>query len=398
MNSKTRVLLISPFFYPEEISTGKYNSALASALVDADCHVTVICSHPLYPDWKVSETKEKLEGVEIIRGGLGVKYPRSAVLRRLVLEFWYMMFVVKNMRKMKNNIDIIVPIFPPTLYMILLKYFLPEKRFCVGIVHDLLGVMAKSQKSKLRDLISRLITKAEISAFNVCDQIVCLSESMKSTIHTQLKIPNEKLVVKYPFVSIGELKGNGNLHSIFPEQYIHIVYSGALGEKQIPNTLVNFFQRVCENDQRVMCHIFSRGPVFDQLSKRNGGLSDQLVFHDLVNESDLAELYERSAIQVIPQAQGTGAGAFPSKLPNLLAAGVPVFAICDIESELGKLVDISGVSYVVKDWSLDSWTDGMKNFILETQKETHRERQEKTKNIIAELFSVKPLVNTILNK
>ena len=46
-----QILIVSPFFYPELISTGKANQHLAEAFVAEGHGVTVVCSHPLYPTW-----------------------------------------------------------------------------------------------------------------------------------------------------------------------------------------------------------------------------------------------------------------------------------------------------------------------------------------------------------
>ncbi len=65
-----RVLFLSPFFYPEMISTGKYNSYLVKVLVNRGYSVDVVASHPLYPDWKPKISKADLQGCTIHRGGL----------------------------------------------------------------------------------------------------------------------------------------------------------------------------------------------------------------------------------------------------------------------------------------------------------------------------------------
>ena len=87
--SSPRILFFSPFFYPEPISTGRYNSFLVQALVRRGAGVEVIASHPLYPSWRPVRSRSRLEGVSIHRGGAWVRYPRSLLLRRLVFEFWY---------------------------------------------------------------------------------------------------------------------------------------------------------------------------------------------------------------------------------------------------------------------------------------------------------------------
>jgi len=89
-NSQTkRILIASPFFYPEPISTGKYNTFLAEKLVQKGHDVTVICSYPFYPAWKPEFTRKALAGVKVMRGGLRMVYPKSATIRRLILEAWF---------------------------------------------------------------------------------------------------------------------------------------------------------------------------------------------------------------------------------------------------------------------------------------------------------------------
>ncbi|MGB8475721.1 MAG: hypothetical protein WCE61_16705, partial [Candidatus Acidiferrum sp.] len=47
-----KLWLFSPFFYPETISTGKYNTILSRALAERGVEVNVVTSHPFYPNWK----------------------------------------------------------------------------------------------------------------------------------------------------------------------------------------------------------------------------------------------------------------------------------------------------------------------------------------------------------
>ena len=71
-----QILIVSPFFYPELISTGKANQHLAEAFVAEGHGVTVVCSHPLYPAWIPVRSNARIPGMTIVRGGAGVRYPR----------------------------------------------------------------------------------------------------------------------------------------------------------------------------------------------------------------------------------------------------------------------------------------------------------------------------------
>jgi len=395
------ILFISPFFFPEEISTGKYNTCLVKALKNRDCHVNVIASHPLYPDWVPKKSHEGLDGVEISRGGLFTRYPNSQVIRRLVLEVWFSFHVMKNIFKYRNNIDLIVAVFPPVLFMTLSYCFLPKRIQKIGIIHDLQGLMAKSNKKISRSVISSIIKLIEVSAYKKCDKLICLSKSMQRVLVNNYRINKYKTAVFYPFMSINENSLDVKtdiLMNIFDKKFKHIVYSGALGEKQKPDDLLSFFIRLCEEDCDIMCHIISRGPVFDQLRGAfQKQFSSRICFHDLVPEEFLVELYGRSTVHVIPQAKGTGAGAFPSKLPNLLSQGVPVFAMCDEESELADLVNRVSFGKVSSAWDEEEMVSDMERFLKQINGVSRSKYKDEYKEKMEILFSVDSLVDEMLH-
>ena len=86
MDWQQKIIFVSPFFYPELISTGKANQHLAEAFVAEGHGVTVVCSHPLYPAWVPVHSNAKIRGIEILRGGARMRYPKAMPLRRLLLE------------------------------------------------------------------------------------------------------------------------------------------------------------------------------------------------------------------------------------------------------------------------------------------------------------------------
>lgn len=395
-----RVLLISPFFFPEEISTGKYNTTLARSLVRHGHHVTAIVSYPLYPDWQPTRSDSGVPGVNIHRGGLWVRYPRSAVFRRIILEFWFALFTIKAVWGERNRTDVAVFVFPPNIFALLARRLLPTRARKVGIIHDLQGVMATATESHFRKLVARVMRSVERHAFCSCDQLICLSESMRDEVSHTYGIAPNKLKVHYPFATMPDLRQrDGGVAALFPKGYTHIVYSGALGEKQKPIELVALFRAACEARGDVMCHIFSGGPLFMQISRAGAKTIDsRLQFHGLVPECALDTLYSCSTVQVIPQAPGTGAGAFPSKLPNLLAAGVPVFAICDEDSELARVVKETSFGTAVHSWNKQQCVAELLGFADRVKGEDREQRRIDAARYVAEKFDVAGLVKTIIGQ
>jgi glycosyltransferase involved in cell wall biosynthesis len=268
----------------------------------------------------------------------------------------------------------------------------------VGLVHDLQGVMATSTKSRTRGLVAWLLRRIEKPALAACGRVICLSESIRAFVVERYGVPSDNCVVQYPFPTLSASEEGGHvLQEWFPEGFHHVVYAGGLGEKQMPGELVEFFTALCQQRPDVMCHVFSAGPNFARVQREMKGRNvDRLHFRDLVPEEQLAELYARSTVQVIPQASGTGAGAFPSKLPNLLAAGVPVFAICDRTSELATVVRESQAGTVAEGAHPGQWVQQMAEFLDRISGTPHSTLRQRNQAYLGTKFNLDRLVAAII--
>lgn len=392
-------LILSPFFYPEPISTGKYNTVLAHGLVARGQEVVVLASHPLYPRWQPEQSNATLPGTTVIRGGAWLRYPSSAMLRRLMLETWYAGFACIQYLRLPIKPGYVIPVFPPSLFFLILSMLLRRSSNVVGIVHDLQGVYAKKSSSVLGRLLQVGIHWVERRCFARCHRLVFLSRSMKDLAVAEYGLDREACVVCYPFVALSPAGCDLGiaLAGVLSADFIQVVYSGALGDKQNPDGLFGFMEGLAQSKADVRCHIFSAGPHFERLKARGANKQDRgITFHDLVPAEQVDELYARSAVQIIPQADGTGDGSLPSKLPNLLAAGVPIFAVCDSQSELGYLVEKAKAGVVVRSWEFAVMAAQFDVLLSSLESEIRDERKVRQKVVLEEHFSVDAVVNAVL--
>ena len=381
------ILVISPFFYPEVISTGKYNTHMVEALRDSGHEIDVFCSHPLYPKWKPEFTDKTLKGVNATRGGLNVKYPSLAILRRLFLEVWFAGYVYKLLRKSSKHYSTVVFIFPPNLVGLLAaRLFKSKDTRLIGIVHDLQGILIHGKGGLFRKSALSAVRGIERAAFNRMDKLIYLSENMR--INSESAYPGLRIdaEVVYPFVSIN--KERNELNDFFDNSKINIVYSGALGEKQNPDALLSLFESLASDDQ-FCCHIFSAGPVFETLKEKSK--NSVVEFHPLVPEGELINLLQSSALQVVPQILDTSDGAFPSKVPNIVALNTPILCITKESSELHNLLCLSGRALCCNQWNIETITKEVRHFLLAGgQAETYS-------NELLKKFDVAKLVEQIVN-
>jgi hypothetical protein len=396
------VLLFSPFFYPELISTGRYNSYLAESLVSCGVTLDVVASHPLFPTWKIHPSDALLPGMRIHRGGRWLTYPNSPLLRRALLEFWFCFHTLKfwilflskkRLRRLPRQSLVVVPVFPPSLFFALLSYLLPSSLPRVGLVHDLQGVYADNGGT-IHRLIGRLIKSVEHRAFHACDCLVFLSNSMMSRAISAYDLDPTRCSVSHPFITLSKALSDSPLIDLaFNDSQHNVVYSGALGDKQQPDLLLSFFGALQQRAPFIRCHIFSAGPHLKRLEQDAARLN--VALHDLVPSCDLATLYERSSVQVIPQAFGTADGSLPSKLPNLLAAGVPVFVICEHGSEVGTLIQSLDAGAISTSWDIDTLVDTFMTAWPLLISESHDHRRARLSQSLSDLFSLDSVVHQI---
>lgn len=349
MTNKKNILILSPFFYPEPISTGKFNTDFAVALKNDGHNVTVLCYHPFYPDWKIQESQEELNGIKIIRGGSNLNFSKKTIVRRFVLEFSFAFFILRKIRKHQKNKDIIIPVFPPSFAFYSILSFLNKKIKKVGMVHDLQEVYSINKSGFINKIIRFFIHKIERKCYQTCNKLVFLSKEMKEQAKELYALQEIKLEVQYPFITIKEKRTN-DLEHLFNKDKKHVVYSGALGEKQNPEKLFNFFDQASLNTENIIFHFFSRGDTFNRLKKINA--NSKIHFHGLVEKEHLEELYHKSDVQIIPQKEDTSKGSLPSKLPNLLASNCKIFLITDDNSELEVFFKKNNLDFVVTSWNI----------------------------------------------
>jgi colanic acid biosynthesis glycosyl transferase WcaI len=341
-----KVLIVSPFFFPELISTGKYNTDLAIQLSKQGLKVDILCSHPLYPDWKPKRSDGLLEEIKIKRGGGWLRYPRHPVLRRMVLEIWFFTFTLINIRKLRAS-DAIVVILPPSCF-VLTTFLVNSKVKIIGIVHDLQAVHLKTGGGILKGLMLKAINIVETVAFRKCDSLIYLSEEMRQEANSEYGLGTVESHVAYPFISVDDFTGQGELSNLFNDEFFDIVYSGALGEKQNPQGIYEIACSLVDFIPAVRFMIFSGGPDYEKLKSQNR--RDRVLFNDLVDTDSLGELLRRSDIQLVPQAMETSKGSLPSKIPNILASGSMIFAITDKNSELQNLLSQQKGCYISNTW------------------------------------------------
>ena len=358
-----KILLVTPFFYPEKISTGLFNTKIVKALEEKGCVVDVWCSHPFYPSW-VPESSDLADvGNDVKRMGGWIRYPKSLILRRFLLEIWF--FIAITFRAIKNRFeyDIVISHVPPSLFTFPLFLFKRKSRVVV-LVADLQSIHVGDGSNIIKKCIFNIVAWIERLSFDTADHVVFMSDAMLDRVGRSNLSSRIDVDVCYPGVTISN-DGPTELdllHFISSDES-NVVYSGALGEKQNPEFLYELFGRAASLDPTLKFFILSEGDLFKKIRAAGEAEGSSVNFLPLVKESEVTELYAKSTVQIVPQKPGTSDGSLPSKVPNLMSNHVPIFAITDMGGDLANLLDEYPLGYHTQSAVLDEVAVELVEFI-----------------------------------
>lgn len=380
--AKRRLAIFSPFYHPEPISTGKVNTLLANEFVRQGWEIDVICSHPLYPEWKPRKTDVTMPSTTFYRGGGWVRYTGGPLLRRVALELWFTMHSAVNALRLPPEVEVALMVYPPSLFGPVTWLLLPKRVRKVALVHDLQSEYARNGFPAGASLFSRLISRIERRSLKGADRCIFFSHDIARVARDILALDDQNMAVQYPFVTLNDdAPATNHLESVLPQGQQHVVYAGALGEKQNPFVLAEYMEKAALANPSAQFHIFSAGPNFDALRRRHEARG-LIRFHGLLPEEQLCEMYARSAVQLVPQAPGTEKGSLPSKLPNLLAAGVQVLAIGSPGSEVATLLHKAGTGTLVGVWEETAFQEGIAQALIAANETTPKMRRANAEAVL----------------
>ena len=365
---KPNILYVSPFFYPEKISSAKYNKYLVDNL-KRKINVDVFCMHPFYPDWyskKVNNFKD------VYRPNWLPNFPKSMLKKRLLLEVGFFLHSLKFLVLSKKKYDCIVCVSPPSLFLIISLFY----KKSILIVHDLQSVHSAKSHSKTLFLISSVINHIEKLFFSFFKNKIFLSYEMLNKVN----LPNSN--VFYPPITINKnyviSNNNFNCRSI--------IYSGALGEKQNPILLLDLLKKFINKNNNFHVHIYSSGDFFNHCKLKFS--CENIHFHNLVDEKDLFSLYNNDAIHIIPQKKGTSSCSLPSKISNLIYCNSKTLTITDSNSELDQIMKNYKNNLSVYNWDYRELSINIMKL--------SQQKRENTEHGFIKNFHISEIVNHIV--
>ena len=355
------ILLVSELYYPEEISTGFILTKIAEGLAEYTS-VQVITGPPDYSGLKEAPRFEVRNNVKIERVSaisLNKNKIASRLLRSIILSF---KLALKTIMKAKKG-DIIFVVTNPAPLLILMTIVARLTRTTlVVLVHDVFPENLEAAKLLKRDsFFSKVLFEILLGIFNsvyrAADHIIVIGRDMEKIIRSKLNNKSPKVSVITNWADTVDIfpterSTNQMIKDLDLEKKFIVQFAGNIGRVQGVEQML-YAAEILKNEN---CHFIFIGDgakkswLVEQIKERRLSNVTTLNFMPRKEQQVFLNACDVGLVSLAPGMTGLGV---PSKTYNILAAGKPVIAIVDADSEIGLLVNEEKIGWVINPGNAD---------------------------------------------
>lgn len=348
--------VVTELYYPENNQTGYYMTGIAEGLAD-NFDVKVVCGQPNYAaKGTLAAKKEFREKVEIFRVW-GTTLDKNVIFFRILnmLTLSAAIFL-KLIVAVKKNQSLIVVSAPPSLpfiaataarirgarYNLIIQDKYPETLIAVG-------------KTRPNSLFVKILDKFNGWLYKRAEKIIVVGRDMKEIVEAQTKIepkPETNIEVIQNWASLEEIEPirreqNELLNELRISDKFVFLYAGNMGHPQDLESIVECSMKL-KNDARFHFLFIGSGV-------KRKWLEAQIKENELMNVTVLPprpreeqNLFLNACdVGFVSLVKGMRGVAMPSRTYNFMAAGKPILALTEEESEIARVIEEDEIGWIV---------------------------------------------------
>lgn len=342
--NKNKLWIVSEFFYPIENATGFIITKIVDKLaVDSKINVITLGD----------SIKERSNNISTIRIKEVVSLDKNKLIQRIVKQLLISVrFLLSILKNVKKN-DTVVTVTNPALNLIFLSLIKRIKKInLIIIVHDVfpenLIVTGISNESKLVYKIAKGLFNY---AYNKGDILITLGRDMQKKI--QNKVKNKENVVC--------IQNFSDTFNIFPSikeentilaknklvnKFI-VLFTGNIGRMQNIDRLLETI-KILKKDIDIHFLFIGEGAYVEKMKDfiKENSLFNITMLPNMSREkeNDFLNAGDIGLVSLVPNVMGTGV---PSKTYSYMAAGKPILAFLDEDSEIAIMTKEENIGWVV---------------------------------------------------
>jgi len=349
------LLLVTDSYPPEIRSASHLMQELAKELRDRGHAVTVATCYPQYnlADGALDRRYDEISiesGIRVLRIRTLPHHKISFIVRGLSQLSLPYIFWSKTKPFLKEEIDAAV-VYSPPLPLWKVGQFVKKAygaRFVLNL-QDIFPQNAVDLGALRNPLLIRFFERMEKKAYDAADVVTVHSPGNGAFLTERKKVDASKLFILHNWIDVGaygEKQGLGNYRKkLNLEDAFILFFGGVLGPSQGLDLLVDAAKKI-RNEQDIAILFAGDGTDKGRLMKRTRqeGLHN-IVFHPFVSKEEYGRLLKEVDVGLVCLTPKNKTPVVPGKILGYMAAGIPVLAFLNRESDGHQIIRDAACGY-----------------------------------------------------
>jgi colanic acid biosynthesis glycosyl transferase WcaI len=347
------VWVISELYSPELTSTGYFLTGIAEGLAEV-YDVSVLCGQPSYWARGVrAPRRELLNGVNVQRCWATTLDKNSPPFRIINLITISLSVFISALIRFRRGDIVIAVTNPPLLpYLASLACGVKGGRF-VLLVHDVYPeILVRLGLLKPRSVPAHLLDRASRWLYNGAHRILVLGRDMGDLVSNKLPSRRERIVIATNWantvtISPQPRSENTLLAKLNLQEHFVVQFWGNMGRPHCIEDLVDAAQLLAIDPEIHFLLIgWGTKKAWAVAEKHNRGLENVTILEPFPREKT-CDVQNACDLAINTLSSGMSGISVPSRSYNAMAAGKPLLAVCDSDSELAAMVREEDIGWVV---------------------------------------------------
>ena len=376
MSKKLRLIVLCPHFEPDMAPTGVVMTRIVHELAARGHELHVVTSLPWYRKHQVESgwagalwRVEKTNWGSISRVQPFAGKTKSNLLRRAVGFVLFSYFVGLRALftgRFWRRVDGVLAMSPPlTLGLIGWHTKLFRGGKLVFNIQDVFPDAAIETGAISNQRVIAAASWLERVSYQRSDSVVLLSDDLANNVQRKLEQKFHKRIKVIPnFVDTQAIVPMSRLTNYRRElgidESLVVMYAGNVGFSQSLELLLEAARVLPE----VMFVINGEGAARNSLEAKASTLNN-VKFGDYQDVSRLSEVLATGDLHVVPLRRGLGSVSVPSKTYSILAAGRPICAAIDLDTEVPRILAAAKAGVCVEPDNQQAFVSAIKAMTLD---------------------------------
>lgn len=348
-----RLWVVSELYFPEETSTGYFLTRIAEGLVD-QFDIQVVCSRPTYSERHLAVAwQEKRHGTTIHRMR-STRLNKDSLFGRVInLVSFTLAALLFCLVRMRHGDRLLIVTNPPVLPPLvgLIAWFRRVKG--VLLVHDVYPeVLIATGHVKKGGLADRLLSAVTRWTYRLYADVVVLGRDMENVARPKVAGSSTQLHIISNWGDADEIfpapkKENPFRHLHGLQEQAIVQFSGNLGRTHDVESVLDAAAILAAERAITFCFIGYGGKSALIERRRREQVSENLYFVPRQPREMLGPMLASADAAVIAFIDRMYGVSVPSRMYNIMSAGVPIIAMAHPTSELALVVQEERCGWVI---------------------------------------------------